>query len=73
MIKTIIQHLDRLVEQTNRPDLIALVFEIVFSWKIEYEKIIYPTTKIGEKPAILKQKKSSNNENFSSNLKWQAH
>ena len=71
--KKLIQHLDKLVEQTNRPDLIALVFEIVFNWKIEYEKIIYPTTKTGKKPAILKQKKSSNNENFSSNLLWQAN
>ncbi len=71
--KTIFKHLDKLIEQTDRPDLIALIFDIVFGWRIEYWKIISQTDENSSATSILKQKKISNNENFPLNMLWHLH
>jgi hypothetical protein len=37
--KKILEHLDKLVVQREKPELIQLVFDIVYEWEIEFEKL----------------------------------
>ena len=67
----LIQHIDKLALQKENPELINLAFNIVFGWKIEYEKIKSPTlTSVGL--LSFKPKKNPQNGDFSSILKWQS-
>lgn len=71
--KQLLKHIEELLKQKERPELIQLVFDIYYGWSIVYEDIISQTPDIPEFSSILKQKKSSNDENFSKNHIWQAH
>ncbi len=71
--KQLITHLDKLALQKDKPDLINIAFEIVFNWKVEYEKIDYHTNFLSLFSANLSQQKNPQTENFSKNLKWQSH
>lgn len=71
--KQIIQHLDKLVIQKERPDLIKIAFEVLYNWSIEYDNLGHPTEIFTWLTSTLNQKKSSKIENFSKNRKWQSH
>lgn len=71
--KTAITHLNNIVTEAEKPELINLAFNIVFDWKIEYEKLSYHTPLIMEKSAILSQQKNPSCDEFSLNLRWQPH
>ena len=68
--KKLITHLDKLALQKENPKLINLVFEIVFEWKVEYEKLSYHTPFFEAFIPDLSHKKNPSNEEFSLNLNW---
>jgi len=69
--KKLIQHIDKLALQRENPELINLAFNIVFGWKIEYEKMKSPTLVPSNLP-LFKPKKNPQNGEFSLNLNWQS-
>ena len=71
--KYLLKHLEKLVIQTEKPELIELVFNIIFYKERIYENIISQTLNTPEFSSILKQKNPQFLENFSKNLKWQSH
>ena len=66
--KQALEHLDKLAMQKEKPELISLVFHIIFDWKIEYEKIKVGTANIIEFMSIESQEKSPQNEGKSSDF-----
>ena len=71
--KQIITHLDKLVIQKDKPDLINIAFEVVFNWQIEYDKINCHTNILTTYTANLSHQKNPQDEDFSWNLKWHLH
>ena len=71
--KKVITQLDKLVIQTEKPELINIAFNIVFHQERVYDNIISQTIWKPEFSSILKQKKSSKIENFSKMYKWQSN
>lgn len=71
--KQVITHLDKLVLEKEKPELIGLVFDIVFDWRIEYEKISYHTQFFNSFSSDLSQQKNPSCDEFSLNSKWHLH
>jgi len=71
--KQVITHLDKLAVQKERPDLINIAFEVIYGWQIEYEKMNDHTHFLPNSTPNLSQQKNPSQEEFSQNLKWQAH
>jgi len=71
--KWLIKHLDKLALQKENPELIQLSFDIIFGWRVEYENINYQTQFFTAFSPNLSQQKNPSEEEFSSNLLWQAH
>ena len=66
----ILTHLDKLVLQKEKPELIQLSFDIIYNWKIEYEKLKSHTLINQEFMALNTKKELQLNWNSSLNLKW---
>lgn len=64
----LIKHLDKLVLQREKPMIIALIFDIVFGWRVEFEKISYQTTHNTKVIFSDKEQKNSSFEEFFLNL-----
>ena len=71
--KKLITHIDKLALQRDKPEIINLVFDIVFDWKIEYEKINSHTNFFHSFWANLSQQKNPSCDEFSLNSKWHPH
>lgn len=64
--KKVITRLDKLLLQRQNPELIGLVFDIVFNGKIEFEKISYHTSYFRAFRSYQSQQKNPSEEEFSS-------
>lgn len=53
--------------EKEKPYIINLVFDVVFDWRIEYEKINYHTPFFHSFSANLRQQKNPSNEEFVEN------
>ena len=71
--KQVITHLDKLVIQKDKPDLINIAFEVIYNWQIEYNKLDCHTNILTSSEPILSQQKNPSREEFPLNLKWQLH
>lgn len=68
--KKILEHLDKLVIQRENPVMIQLIFEIIYDWNIEFEKIQSRTPITKEFLALNTKKESSKIEDSSLNVEW---
>ncbi len=69
----VIKHLDKLVLQKEKPDIINLAFDTVFNTRIVFEKIESQTTYKEWLLALQSNKKNSSDDEFPSGSKWQSH
>lgn len=68
--KKILEHCDKLVLQRENPELIQLIFDIIYGWNVEYEKLKSRTPIIRELLALNTKKRFPKNWKSSLNLEW---
>jgi hypothetical protein len=66
-----ITHIDKLATQKEEPELINLVFDIIYDWKIEYENMKSHTQEFSSFFSVQSQKKNPHNGDLIENRKWQ--
>lgn len=69
----LIKHIDKIVQQREKPDMINLAFELMFNERIVFEKLDYQTTNNKGLLWIQSQQKNPQNGDFNQNTKWQSH
>jgi hypothetical protein len=68
--RTILEHLDKLVLQRDKPTQTNLIFDVVFGWKIEFEKLQSRTPITQEFLALNTKKDFQKIWKSSLNVKW---
>lgn len=71
--KQVITHIDKLALQKENHELIELVFDIIYDWKIEYKNIESHTQEFSSFFSLQRQQKNPSREEFMLNSKWQLH
>lgn len=71
--KQVITHIDKLAIQKEEPEIINLVFDIVYDWKIEYQNIKSHTQDFSSFFSQQSHQKNPQNEDLVGFLKWQPH
>jgi len=71
--KQVITHIDKLAIQKEEPELINLAFDIIYDWKVEYKNIESHTQDFSSFFSQQSHQKNPSEDEFSLNLKWQAH
>jgi len=67
----IIKHIDKLVLQIEKPEIISLAFDVMFNQRVVFEKIDYQTTNNSGLLWIQSQQKNPQNEDLVENSNWQ--
>lgn len=71
--KEVITHIDRLALQSEEPELINLAFDVVFDWRIEFDKIQSHTLSNLDFFSLQSQQKNPQTGDLVENSKWQVH
>ena len=69
----LIKHIEILALQKEKPDIINLVFEVLFNERIVFENINYQTTNNQWLLWVLSHQKNPHRGDFSQNTNWQSH
>ncbi len=69
----LIKHIDKIVQQKEKPDMISLAFDIMFNERIVFEKLDYQTINNKGLLWLQSQQKNPSEDEFPLNLIWQPH